>query len=243
MNTALACPIVTKSLCNSRLPDARIRTEGRMTIRWRPVLGIVLCSQLVLAASTPPTKHNSIYDYSLVGLDGKDFSLSAYKGKVLLIVNLASQSIYKSQISSLEALQKTYADKGLQLVGIPSSDFGAQELTDNAAIQHYYLETEHITFPIFSKASLRGKDAIPLIHFLTDPKEGAAGGDLHWNFTKFLVDRQGHPVLRFEADSDPNDPEFRVKLEQILDGTYKKKEPSGKEDSTPPSDDDDDDGG
>jgi glutathione peroxidase len=214
-----------------------------MTISWRPILGIVLCSQLVLAASLPPTKHKSIYDYSLVGLDGKDFSLSAYKGKVLLIVNLASQSIYKNQMSALENLQKTYADKGLQLVGIPSSDFGAQELADNKAIQHYYLETEHVNFPVFSKAPLRGKDAIPLIHFLTDPKEGTPGGELHWNFTKFLVDRQGRPVLRLEADSDPADPEFRVKLEQILDGTYKKKDSSGKEGDTPPSDDGDDDGG
>jgi len=214
-----------------------------MTTRWRSILGLVLCSQLLLASSAPPAKQKSIYDYSLVGVDGKDFSLSSYKGKVLLIVNLASQSIYKNQIGALENLQKTYADKGLQLIGIPSSDFGAQELADNTAIQHYYLETEHVTFPVFSKASLRGKDAIPLIHFLIDPKEGAAGGELHWNFTKFLVDRQGHPVLRLEADSDPADPEFRVQLEQILDGTYKKKEPSGKEGDTPPGDDDDDDGG
>jgi glutathione peroxidase len=242
MYTSLACPIILKSLCNRHSPDARMLTEGRMTTRWRSILGIVLCSQLLLASSVPPTKPKSIYDYSLVGIDGKDFALSAYKGKVLLIVNLASQSIYKNQIGALENLQKTYADKGLQLIGIPSGDFGAQELVDNTAIQHYYLETEHVTFPVFSKASLRGKDAIPLIHFLTDPKEGTAGGELHWNFTKFLVDRQGHPVLRFEADSDPADPEFRVNLEQVLDGTYKKKESSGKEGNAPPSDDDDDGG-
>jgi glutathione peroxidase len=203
-------------------------------------MGILLGSQIALAATTPSVKHKSIYDYSLVGLDGKELSLSSYKGKVILIVNLASKSIYSNQLAALEDLQKAYSDKGLILVGIPSSDFGAQELPDNAAIQKYYQETAHITFPVFSKACLRGNDAIPLVHFLTDPKEGAAGGDIHWNFTKFLVDRQGQPVLRFEADSDPADPDFRVKLEQVLDGTYKKKDASGKEEKAPPADDDED---
>jgi glutathione peroxidase len=213
-----------------------------MKISGHALLGILLCSQLAWAATTPPAKHKSVYDYSLVGLDGKVVPLSTYKGKVILIVNLASKSIYKDQIAALEDLQKTYADKGLVLVGIPSSDFGSQELTDNAAIQKFYQETEHTNFPVFSKASLRGTDAIPLVRFLTDPKEGAAGGDIHWNFTKFLVNREGKPVLRFEADSDPADPEFRVVLEQVLDGTYKKKDSSGKEGSAPPDEDSDDDG-
>lgn len=211
-----------------------------MKINQRAILGTLLSLYLTLAASGAPAKHKTVYDYSLVGLDGKEVSLSTYKGKVLLIVNLASQSIYKSQISALEELQKTYADKGLVLVGLPSADFGGQELADNKAIQHYYQDTEHVNFQVFSKASLRGKDSIPLVPFLIDPKEGTGGGDIHWNFTKFLVDRQGQPVLRFEADSDPADPEFRVKLEQVLDGTYKKKEPEGKKSGAPPSDDDDD---
>jgi len=209
---------------------------------WRIVLGILLCSQLALAATTPPPKHKSLYDYSLVGFDGKEIALSGYKGKVVLIVNLASKSIYSNQIAALEELQKTYADKGLILIGIPSSDFGNEELPDNSAIQKYYKETAHISFPVVSKACVRGKDAIPLVHFLTDPKEGTAGGDIHWNFTKFLIDREGKPVLRFEADSDPADPEFRVKLEQVLNGTYKKKEGGGKEDNAPSGDDDDDGG-
>jgi len=211
-----------------------------MKIRGHALLGILLCSQLLLAA-TPPAKHKSVYDYSLVALDGKVVSLSTYKGKVLLIVNLASKSIYKNQLPALEDLQKTYADKGLVLVGIPSSDFGSEELPDNSAIQKFYQDAEHVNFPVFSKASLRGTSAIPLVHFLTDPKEGAAGGDIHWNFTKFLVDREGKPVLRFEADSDPADPEFRVQLEQVLDGTFKKKD-APKDGGAPASGDDDDDG-
>ena len=211
-----------------------------MKIRGHVLLGILLCSQWLLAA-TPQARHKSIYDYSLVALDGKVVSLSTYKGKVLLIVNLASKSIYKNQLPALEDLQKTYADRGLVLVGIPSSDFGSEELPDNTAIQKFYQDTEHINFPVFSKASLRGNTAIPLVHFLTDPKEGVAGGDIHWNFTKFLVNREGQPVLRFEADSDPADPEFRVQLEQVLDGTFKKKE-SPKEGGSPAGDDDEDGG-
>ena len=210
-----------------------------MKITRYALLAVLFSIHLTLPSSGAPTVHKTVYDYSLVSLDGKDISLSTYKGKVLLIVNLASESLYMRQVSALDALQNDYADKGLVVIGIPSGDFGAQELTDNKAIQHYYLDSQHVSFQIFSKASLRGKDSIPLAHFLIDPKDGTGGGDIHWNFTKFFVDRQGHPVLRCEADSDPADPEFRVKLEQVLDGTYKKKEPAAKDSSTPPGDDDD----
>lgn len=213
-----------------------------MAIGRRLLLSTALfleATSLAISAS-PPAK--TVYDYSLVSLDGSVVPLSNYKGKVLLIVNLASQSIYKNQIAELEELQKVYADKGLVVIGIPSGDFGAEELPDNPAIAHYYHDSQHVTFQIFSKASLRGKDSIPLIHFLTDTKEGAGGGDLHWNYTKFLVNQEGKPVLRLEADSDPADPDFRVKIEQILNGTYKKKDAQAKE-STASVADDDDDGG
>jgi glutathione peroxidase len=213
--------------------------EGNMTIHRRTILGILISIQTVVALSAAPSAHKSVYDYSLVALDGKEVSLSAYKDKVLLIVNLASQSIYKTQISALEELQKLYGDKGLVVVGIPSGDFGGQELADNKAIQGFYLDSQHVTFQVFSKASLRGKDSIPLIHFLVDPKEGTGGGDIHWNYTKFLVDRKGQPVLRFEADSDPGDPEFRVTLEEVLNGTFKKKSSPKKDSSTPPDEEED----
>jgi len=210
-----------------------------MKFSRRVLLGLLAIVHLPLGFGATPAAHKTVYDYSLVSLDGKEIPLATYKGKVLLIVNLASQSIYKSQMKVLEELQKDYADKGLVVIGIPSGDFGAEELEDNAAIHHYYLDAEHVSFQVFSKACLRGKDSIPLVRFLTDPKEGAGGGDIHWNFTKFLVDREGKPILRFEADSDPADPEFRVTLEQVLNGTYKKKDSSPKENSSAPDDDDD----
>jgi glutathione peroxidase len=210
-----------------------------MTLIRNAIASVIFSAIAATLSNSAPVVHKTVYDYSLVSLDGKVVSLSTYKGKVLLIVNLASQSIYKTQISALEDLQKSYADKGLIVIGIPSSDFGAQELPDNTAIQHFYLDAQHVTFPVFSKASLRGNESIPLVHMLTDAKTGAGGGDIHWNFTKFLVDREGQPVLRFEADSDPADPEFRVKLEQVLNGTFKKKEPAAKESAAPADDEDD----
>jgi glutathione peroxidase len=213
--------------------------EGKMRFRRNPLLYILLLSQFVWASANPAAKPRTVYNYSLVGLDGKDVSLSIYQGKVLLIVNLASQSIYKNQISALKELQTAYADKGLVLLGIPSGDFGAEELTDNTSIQHYYQETEHVNFAVFSKASLRGQASIPLVHFLTNPKEGVGGGDIHWSFTKFLVDRQGRAVSRSEADLSPMDPEFRVTIEQLLDGTYKRKDAQPKEGTSPDSEDDD----
>jgi len=211
-----------------------------MKISRYALLAILFAVFQTLSSSSAPTAHKTVYDYSLVSLDGKEISLSTYKGKVLLIVNLASQSTYMRQIIALDQLQKDYASNGLVVIGIPSGDFGAQELADNTAIEHFYVNSQHITFQIVSKSVLRGKDSIPLARFLTDPKDGTGGGDIHWNFTKFLVDRQGQPVLRCEADSDPADPEFRATLEKVLDGTYKKKSASAKEGSTPPGDDDDD---
>ena len=212
-------------------------------IRHRIALLLLsLCLPTAIASANSEPAKKTIYDYALVGLDGKEVPLSTYKGKVLLIVNLASKSIYKHQVTALNDLQKLYADKGLVIVGIPSTDFGAQESEDNAAIKQFYLETEHVTFSVFSRASLRGKSPIPLVHFLTDPKEGAGGGDVHWNFTKFLVNREGKAVLRFEADSDPADPEFRVKVEQVLDGTFKKGPASTSAPKPSDADDDSDDG-
>lgn len=163
-----------------------------------------------------------MYDFSLVDQSGKTVSLSTYKGKLLLIVNLASQSTYTSQLAALNELQKTYGSQGLQIIGIPSADFGGEELKDPAALHKYYSETAHVEFPVFASATITGVNEIPLYQFLCDSKQGLPGGDLHWNFTKFLVDREGHPLARYELDSDPADIEFHVTIEDALAGKLKK---------------------
>jgi glutathione peroxidase len=210
-----------------------------MNLRRAAAILVLLSIPALLASNQPPPRKKSVYDYSLVGTDGKEVSLATYKGKVLLIVTLASQSVYASQIAALKQLASEYGDKGLVLLGVPSGDFGSEELADNAAIEKYYKDTQKVNFPVFAKTSVRGKDEIPLVKYLTDPKSGGIAGDVHWSFTKFLIDREGHPVLRLEADSDPADPDFKVIVEQVLNGTFKKKSPE--KDSAPSGDDRDDD--
>ncbi|HET6181831.1 MAG TPA: glutathione peroxidase [Candidatus Sulfotelmatobacter sp.] len=185
---------------------------------------------LVLAASVarPATVEKpvqksakTVYDYSLVGFDKKEVSLSSFKGKVLLIVNLARQSIFHDQIALLDELQKTYKDKGLVVIGIPSNDFGAQEPGTDAEIQKTYTDDLHLSFPVFARESVRGTEQAALYGFLTGDKKGPTGGDVHWSFTKFVVDRTGKVVARFEPHIAPNSPELGLTLEDVLSGTFK----------------------
>lgn len=175
-----------------------------------------------LALSVEPATNQTVYDFSLVDINGKTVPLSVYKGKVLLIVNLASQSTYRDQIAALNDLEKKYAAEGLVVIGIPSSDFGDKELKDGAALRDYYYNTAHVGFPLFSPAKLRGVETIPLFVFLCDPKAGVPGGDLHWNFTKFIINREGRPIARYEVIEDPADLSFRVNIELALAGKLKK---------------------
>ena len=181
----------------------------------------------VLAAATaalPEQKASkqSVYDFSLVDINGKTVPLASYKGKVMLIVNLASKSSYRDQIAALNNLQKTYGAQGLVVVGIPSPDFGAMELKDTSAVRQYYIEKLHVAFPIFAPAKMRGVETIPLYTFLCDPKLGVPGGELHWSFTKFLIGREGEPLARYEVGDDPQDPDFHVAIESALAGKLKK---------------------
>jgi glutathione peroxidase len=185
-------------------------------------------------------EHNA-YDFSLVDQDGKVVPLSNYKGKLLLIVNLASQSIYSSQIAALNELQKTYGPRGLQVIGIPSAEFGSEELKDPAAMRKYYTDTAHADFPVFASATLNGVNAIPLYQFLCDPKQSVPGGDIRWNYTKFLVGRDGKPLARYEVDVDPADIDFHVNIENALAGKLKKAAGGEREKAGGGDDDDDDD--
>ena len=206
----------------------------------------LLVSTSVAFAQKPPQEKpkekpkQTIYDFSLVGLDGKVVSLSAYKGKVVLLVNLASQSVYRSQIDALSDLAKSYESQGLVVLGVPSAEFGGQELKDTAAVSKYYLDNAKVTFTVFAPATLTGVNAVPLYHFLTDPKEGLPGGELHWSFTKFLIGRDGKPLARYEVAEDPADVDFHVLVEKALAG--KLKPHGGKSEEKSGGDDDDDDG-
>ena len=201
-------------------------------------LFIALVLSVIPAFSEELSAKQTVYDFSLVDFDGKVVPLSTYKGKVLLIVNLASQSTYRDQIAGLNALQKDYADKGLMVIGIPSSDFGGEELKEPASLRSYYTEKQHANFPVFAAAKLHGVDTIPLYTFLCDPKKSIPGGSLHWNFTKFLIDREGKPLARYEVDQDPSDLDFHVTIEKALAGKLKKQGADKNHDAASQADDD-----
>lgn len=181
-------------------------------------------------AASPDSGRQTVYDFSLVDPDGKVVSLADYKGKVMLIVNLASQSMFNTQIAALNDLEKTYGPRGLVIIGIPTSEFGGEELKDAAAVRKYYTDTAKVDFPVFAPAQLTGIHAIPLYQFLCDPKQSLPGGAVSWNYTKFLIDRNGKPMARYEADTDPGSADFRLDLEHALSGTFKRRdggEPGG----------------
>jgi glutathione peroxidase len=190
---------------------------------WKAVVLVLiaLLGVALLGAEKPADKSSkTVYDYSLIDLNGKEVSLSGYKGKVLVIVNLASQSIFHEQNAMLEELQKAYKDQGLVVLGVPSNDFGAQEPGTEAEVQKTYNKDLHLSFPVFSRISVRGKDQVPLYAFLTETK-GLTPGDVHWSYTKFVVDRTGKAVARFETHVLPNAPEVRVTIEDVLAGKFK----------------------
>ncbi len=161
---------------------------------------------------------SEIYDFSLAAIDGKEVRLDTYKGKVLLIVNLASKSGFTGQTGQLEKLYETYRENGLVVLGIPSNDFGSTEPGSDDDVRKFYTQTAHVAFPLFARVSVRGKDAAPLYEFLCDAKEHPkTGGPVHWGFTKFLVDRSGSVFARFEPDVAPDAPELIVAVEEAID--------------------------
>ena len=138
------------------------------------------------------------YDYKVKNISGEDVSMSEYKGKVVLIVNTASKCGFTKQYEGLEELYEKYKDQGFVILGFPCNQFGAQEPGGNEEIKNFCTSTFSVTFPMMSKIDVNGDDADPLYKFLKKEKGGILGDDIKWNFTKFLVSRDGSIVKRFE---------------------------------------------
>ncbi|MEZ5921503.1 MAG: glutathione peroxidase [Parvularculaceae bacterium] len=157
----------------------------------------------------------SVYDFSAKRLDGKEQSLADYKGKVLLIVNVASKCGFTPQYEGLQALYEKYKDKGLVILGFPCNQFGAQEPGDEKEIASFCSLTYGVDFPMFSKIDVNGENTAPVYQFLKSEKKGLAGSQsIKWNFTKFLVDRDGAVIARFGPQDTPE--LIGRKLEKIL---------------------------
>lgn len=157
----------------------------------------------------------SVYDYSAKTLDGQDVSLADYRGQVLLIVNTASKCGFTPQYEGLEALYKTYKDRGFTVLGFPCNQFGAQEPGSAEEIANFCSLTYDVTFPVMSKIDVNGADAHPLYKFLKREQKGLLGTEaIKWNFTKFLIGKDGEVVERFAPTVKPED--LKVAVEALL---------------------------
>lgn len=143
------------------------------------------------------------YDYKVKNISGEEVSMSDYNGKVVLIVNTASKCGFTKQYEGLEELYEKYKDQGFVILGFPCNQFGAQEPGDNEEIKNFCTSTFSVTFPMMSKIDVNGNDADPLYKFLKKEKGGILGDDIKWNFTKFLIDREGNVVDRFASQKTP----------------------------------------
>jgi len=146
----------------------------------------------------------AIYDFTAHDIDGKERALSEFRGKTLLIVNVASQCGFTPQYKGLEALHRKYADRGVQVLGFPCNQFGRQEPGDANEIKNFCSLTYDVTFPVFAKIEVNGPNAHPLYKYLENEKRGFLGSkSIKWNFTKFLVNKDGAVVGRFPPTTTP----------------------------------------
>jgi glutathione peroxidase len=153
----------------------------------------------------------TIYSFTAASLAGEEIPLETYRGRVLLIVNTASACGFTPQYAGLEALYKKYEPRGLTVLGFPCNQFGAQEPGDESAIGAFCQKNYGITFPMFAKVDVNGANAHPLWRTLTHAKPGILGTEaIKWNFTKFLIDRNGEPAARFAPRTKPEDLEAPI---------------------------------
>jgi glutathione peroxidase len=162
---------------------------------------------------------DSIYSISLNDIDGQPTSLKAYEGKVLLIVNVASKCGYTPQYTGLEALQEKYKAKGFTVLGFPCNQFGSQEPGTNKEIKQFCSSQYQVTFPLFDKIDVNGPKRHPLYALLAG-NGSPFPGDIKWNFTKFLIGRDGKILKRFDSKVKPDSAELVQGVEQALGGNY-----------------------
>lgn len=159
----------------------------------------------------------TVHDFTVIDIDGKEVSLSQYKGKIVVIVNTASQCGLVGQFSELEAFYKKYKDKGIVVLGFPENNFMGQEPLNDAEIKSFCTKNYGVTFPMFSKISVKGKDIAPLYKYLTDKNEnGVLDAPIKWNYQKFIIDRKGNIVASVAPRTSVNDPEFIQYIEDLL---------------------------
>jgi len=172
-------------------------------------VGVILATQAVSAAS--------VYDYELRSINADKVRLRDFKGKVLMIVNVASYCGYTPQYADLEKLYLRHKDQGFVILGVPSNDFGQGEPGTDPEIKQFCRRKYDVTFPMMSKVFITGNNRIPLYQYLTDKSQNPkTGGEIQWNFTKFLIGRDGTILARFEPGVTPDDPALVSAVDNAL---------------------------
>lgn len=173
----------------------------------------LLC--LTMAAFSAIGSDASFYDIKVKDIDGKERSLGEYKGKALLVVNVASECGFTPQYAGLEALHKKYQAKGFIVLGFPCNDFGGQEPGTEKEIKQFCQKRYQVTFPMFEKVAVVGKEKHALYEFLTG-KAATFPGEVSWNFGKFLISKEGKVIKRFDPDTEPEAQEVTEAIEKAI---------------------------
>ena len=175
----------------------------------------VILAGISLSATEENKTMNNLADIPLKDIKGQPTSLAAYKGQVLLLVNVASKCGYTPQYTGLEALHEKYKDKGLRVLGFPCNDYGSQEPGTNDEIVQFCSTKYNVTFPLFDKLHTKGPEQHPLYQALTG-KTSPYPGDVAWNFEKFLIAKDGTIAARFKSGVKPDAPELIAAIEKEL---------------------------
>ncbi len=164
----------------------------------------------------PLSAADSVLDFRVSDIEGRETDLSEFKGKVLLIVNVASRCGATPQYDPLQALYAKYSEQGLVVMGFPANNFGGQEPGSNEEISDFCTSKYSVEFPMFSKVSVKGEDKAPLFQYLTSAENPDKTGDISWNFEKFLVGKDGRLIRRFGTRVRPDDAELVAAVEKAL---------------------------
>ena len=187
-----------------------------MDIRRLPARPLLTLLAVILSFAAALFAAGGVYNFTLPSIDGEPTSLANYKGKVILLVNVASRCGFTPQYSALESIYEKYKGQGFVILGFPANNFGGQEPGTNAEIKNFCSTKYSVSFPMFAKVSVKGDDCTPLYQYLTKQANPSLTGDIKWNFTKFLVDRNGKVVARFESPVKPDSPEVAAAIEKYL---------------------------
>ena len=181
------------------------------------VLATLMIGMALAVSADEPKKPSGVLSYQVKDIDGKSVDLSKYKGKVLLLVNTASQCGLTPQYKELQATYKKYNEQGFEVLGFPANEFGKQEPGTDSEIKEFCSDNYKVTFPMFSKIVVKGDGMHPLYKFLTSKETNPDfAGPIGWNFAKFLVNRKGEVVARFDPRVKPDDPKVIAAVEAAL---------------------------